>query len=66
MNERSKEMATDTDFITWMHEVDNEVDAIVGMSVHDLPDQPFRDWFDAGMEPDEAAADALEDAGWSE
>ena len=51
-------------FSQWMALVDKIVQAEVGCSVHDLTDQPFRDWYDDDIDPDEAAALALEDNGW--
>ncbi len=60
------EPVPDTDFTTWIQKVDDEVNAVVGLSVHDLRDQPFRAWFNADMDPAEAAEETLADAGWSE
>lgn len=51
-------------FRQWMQEVDREVQAIAFLSVHDLADQPFRDWYDDGVEPLEAAEMTLEDEGF--
>lgn len=51
-------------FETWMRAVDNHVSTIAGVSVHDLPDCMFRDWYDDGCSPQDAAFDALEYAGW--
>mgnify|MGYP001293243849 CR=1 FL=1 len=53
-------------FNSWVDAVDHEVDAIAGVSVHDLPDVPFRAWFEDGMTPREAAEEALENAGFDE
>jgi len=46
-------------FEAWMQEVDNAVSRRTGMSVHDLPDVPFRDWYDDGVPPRSAAARAI-------
>lgn len=46
-------------FESWMQEVDNAVSRRTGMSVHDLPDVPFRDWYDDGTSPRSAAARAI-------
>jgi hypothetical protein len=55
---------TDRSYIAWMNDVDDEVQSIAGVSVHDLPDFPSRAWFDAGVAPEEAAEDVLAEAGW--
>jgi uncharacterized protein DUF5419 len=46
-------------FEDWMKKVDELVGQRIGLSVHDLVDCPFRDWFDAGVTPQEAAHDAI-------
>lgn len=51
-------------FEQWMQKVDSKVGAMTGLSVHDLADQPFRDWFDDGMSPREAALETLENDGY--
>ena len=48
----------------WLNAVDDEVQAIAGISVHDLADFPSRDWYDSGVAPEEAAEDVLADNGW--
>jgi hypothetical protein len=53
-------------FKKWMTEVDIAVAGRAFVSAHDLPDQPYRDWFEEGLSPDEAAALALEDAGYED
>jgi hypothetical protein len=53
---------SDVAFKKWMNDVDAAVSATAFVSVYDLPDQPFRDWFDDGMSAEEAARTALEDA----
>jgi hypothetical protein len=53
---------SDTAFKKWMNDVDAAVGATAFVSVYDLPDQPFRDWFDSGMSAEEAARTTLEDA----
>jgi hypothetical protein len=53
-------------FKKWMAEVDIAVGARAFVSAYDLPDQPYRDWFEEGMPPDEAAVLALEDAGYED
>lgn len=54
----------DGPFEWWMREVDSHVQKLSGVSVHDLADQPFRDWFDDEMPAREAAELALEDEGF--
>lgn len=49
------------DFTRWMAEVDRVVEKKIEFSVFDLADQPFRDWFDEGINPEEAAAVAIEE-----
>lgn len=51
-------------FKRWMAEVDRVVEDEVGMSVHELPDCTYRDWFDDETDAEEAAYMALEQAGW--
>lgn len=47
-------------FDDWMHRVDAIVWRCVGMSVYDLPDCPFRDWYDDRLRPSRAASRAVE------
>jgi hypothetical protein len=54
----------DDEFEAWMHRVDLAVQSASGVSVHDLPDYAFRDAFDGGSPPGEAAREVLEEAGW--
>lgn len=42
-------------FECWSKQVDVAVIHRLGVSVHDLPDIPFRDWFDEGFTPAEVA-----------
>lgn len=51
-------------FDQWLQAVDLAVSAIAGVSVHDLADQPFRDWYDDEMSPQEAARTMLEEEGF--
>jgi hypothetical protein len=57
---------TTTAFETWMDKVDAVVVRTVGLSIHDLADQPFYDWFVDGITPAQAARMALADEGWGE
>lgn len=49
-------------FQDWMDKVDKEVINYCGLSVHDLPDCCFRDWFDDGASPKQAAKRAIKAA----
>lgn len=46
-------------FETWMKQVDQIVEQRVGLSVYDLPDQPFADWYGDGIAPMRAAGRAI-------
>lgn len=50
------------DFQVWLEKVDAAVWASVGVSVHDLPDCTFRDWFEDELTAGEAASRAIETA----
>lgn len=49
-------------FEQWMKLVDQAVAAKIGISVHDLPDCPFRDWYDTHKTPKNAASAAIRNA----
>lgn len=51
-------------FKQWMAQVNREVSRIAGLSVYDLADQPFRDWYEDGLTPAEAAEETLMDEGF--
>lgn len=53
-------------FSTWMRLVDRKIQARAGVSVYDLADKPFREWYDDGMDPDEAVEEILEDEGFGD
>lgn len=46
-------------FRAWFAKVDAAVAAKVGIGVLDLPDYPYRDWYDDGVTPAAAAARAV-------
>jgi hypothetical protein len=46
----------------WMLEIDRMVSAKIGLSIHDLPDMPFRDWYDAGKSPAFVVGRAMKEA----
>lgn len=56
--------ADDSVFNQWMRQLDAAVLYRAGVSVHDLADQPFRDWFDEGIEPSQAAELILDNEGF--
>ena len=43
----------------WLKAVDRQVWALVGCSLHDLPDVPQRDWYDEGLSAYRAAKRAV-------
>ena len=47
----------------WIKEVDRHIQKKTMMSYRDLPDQPYRRWFDSGMSAKEAADMAIERSG---
>jgi hypothetical protein len=49
-----------------MRQVNAAVFAKAFVCADDLPDQPYRDWYDDDLSPEEAATTALEDAGFDE
>ena len=58
-------MATvNTHFDSWMRDVDACISAYCGLTSSDLADQAYRDWYDSGMDPEEAARQTLEDEGF--
>src|SRR5438128_2258304 len=48
-------------FADWMHEIDLLCIERFGVSIHDLPDRPFRDAFEAGSSPEEFMAEEEND-----
>lgn len=55
-------------FRIWEAEVDKELVQLCGFGIDDLPDMPYRDWYNDEMEAYEAAKEVLrimkEDAPW--
>ena len=47
-------------FEQWMTKVDKIIGLMTGLSVYDLPDCPFRDWYDDEFSPAQAARKALQ------
>lgn len=56
----------DLTFEEWYHEVDKEVERVSGLSVVDLADQEYNTWFEAGIEPKDAAVMVLRAEGWED
>lgn len=51
-------------FEQWMDKVDRLIaNRTYGMTSADLADQPYRDWYDDGMSPKQAARQALVNEG---
>lgn len=48
----------------WLEAVDQQVISRTGLSVHDLPDMPFREWYNDDVDPADAALEALDYAGY--
>jgi len=46
-------------FTEWFQRVDANVDLKTGLSVRDLPDCPFMDWYEDGISPRSAASKAI-------
>ena len=49
-------------FERWMKLVDLYVSSMIGLSVYDLPDCCFGDWYEDGMSPKSAARKAVRSA----
>ena len=51
-------------FEEWMQKVNRIIEGLVGISADDLADQNYRDMFDMGDTPGEAARTVLENEGF--
>jgi hypothetical protein len=51
-------------FEGWMDKVGLILRKTVGLSYSDLADQPYRDWYDSGMTPSQAARQTLQNEGF--
>jgi hypothetical protein len=51
-------------FEQWFKKAEAHAAGLIMLSLHDLADQPYRDWFEAGYTPQEAAEEALENEGF--
>lgn len=52
-------MAAKMTFESWKRSVDLFVGKLCGVSADDLPDAPYRDWYDRGTMPEAAAKKAI-------
>jgi hypothetical protein len=59
LRERTRDYAADGKFAVWMRDVDRAVLARTGLSVMDLPDCAFADWFVDHVSVKSAAARAI-------
>ncbi len=50
-------------FQTWLSIVSDAFCGEYGLSVHDVEDQPFREWYDDGYTPGEAVNEMAEELG---
>lgn len=50
----------DAPFRDWLKRVNTHVEQAAGFGIFDLPDMPYRDWFDDGLEPDQTV-EAIKD-----
>ena len=48
-------------FDQWMRKVDAHVAGTIGLGASDLPDMPYRDWYDSGTRPQDAAKEVIEE-----
>ena len=53
-------MGQTMDFKQWKREVNKVVVNRIGMGCNDMPDVSYRDWYDDGMSPEEAADEAVD------
>jgi hypothetical protein len=50
-------------YAKWAREVDLTVSYRTGLSIYDLAERPFHDWFDDGLSTTDAAVKAMEELG---
>lgn len=55
---------TSLSYKSWKYLVDRDIMRLVGMWAEDLTDQPYRDWYEAGTTPRDAALEALANNGY--
>ena len=49
-------------FTDWLCKVNKAIEARIGLTSDDLPDCPYRDWFEDGMGPNTAARLAIKNS----
>jgi hypothetical protein len=59
--DRRRTTVNEMTFAGWMKTVNDWVWTLVRVSVHDLPDAPFRTWYDDGLSAKEAAGRAIKE-----
>jgi hypothetical protein len=47
-------------YMQWKARVDALLESQIGLSSDDLPDQNYREWFESGMTPSEAARKVMD------
>ena len=52
-------MAKKLSFEEWLRRVDEQIEAACYLSYQDLPDCPYRDWYEDGVSPRAAAKRAI-------
>ena len=62
--ERPFVSSVESKFRAWKRKVDAVLTRTCGLSSSDLADQPYRDWFDDGVTPAQAAKMVLEEEGF--
>lgn len=50
-------------FRTWMNRLDGAFMDLYGLSIHDMPDQDFRNWFDDDLTINDALEEIRENEG---
>lgn len=55
----TKQHPEDQGFDSWKERVDLEIVRMSGVSLEDLPDVLYHDWYDEGYTPKEAAIEAI-------
>jgi len=53
--------SADLSFDDWMNKLDDICYDRYGVSIHDLPDMPFMDWYEDGIKPSGAATRAYKE-----
>lgn len=59
MTDSQRQLDKDLKFRDWMKKVDHAIQKRTGLVSDDLPDCCYRDWFDDGVTPSNAASHAI-------